>query len=73
MNIVVNGKPKSLTAPYKHLTYEQVCILAFGPPGESVYTITYFHRKGRGGTLVSGESVRLKPGMVFTCVQTNKG
>ena len=72
--IVVNGKP--VTFSKKRISYEDVVVLAFGSysPSDSVsYTVAYF--KGHNmkeGTLVSGQSVRVKEGMVFNVGNANK-
>lgn len=75
VTIVVNGRQKSVAG--KEITYEQVIALAFDPPpsGENVcVTVTY--RRGEGnkpeGTLVSGQSVKLKEGMIFNVAVTDK-
>ncbi|WP_447985443.1 multiubiquitin domain-containing protein [Nitrospira sp. Nam74] len=74
-NIIVNGRPKVMTG--KELSYAQIVGLAFDnpPTGENVaFTITY--RKGEGnkpeGTLVEGETVKIKEGMIFNVTTTNK-
>lgn len=73
--IIVNGRQKVVKG--KDLTYAQVVALGFDDPpsGENVsFTITY--RKGEGnkpeGTLVEGETVKIKEGMIFNVTPTNK-
>lgn len=73
--IIVNGRTKEVTG--KELSYAQVVALAFDSPptGENVFfTITY--RRGEGnkpeGTLVEGETVKIKEGMIFNVTATNK-
>ncbi|WP_375769801.1 multiubiquitin domain-containing protein [Archangium gephyra] len=73
--IIVNAEEKRVTG--KELTFDQVVQLAFpgGPQGETrLYTVTY--RRGEGnkpeGTLVKGESVKLKNGMIFNVTATDK-
>ena len=72
--IVINGREK--TVAQRELTFDEIVVLAFGPPNSdsSVYTITY--QKGpehkEKGSLVQGESVRLKSGMIFNVVRTDK-
>lgn len=73
--IIVNGRAKVVTG--KELSYAQVVALGFDnpPTGENVsFTITY--RKGEGnkpdGTLVEGETVKIKEGMIFNVTPTNK-
>lgn len=73
MIIICNGRERSLPTKYKRLEYDEVVVLTYGPTGpEAIHTVTYFHRKGPSGNLSKGESVKLKTGMVFNCVQTNK-
>lgn len=74
ITIVVNGREK--TVSQRELTFDELVVLAFGPPNTdaSVYTITYqrgpdHHEKG---SLVQGDSVRLKQGMIFNVVRTDK-
>lgn len=73
--IIVNGRAKLVKG--KELSYAQVVALAFDnpPSGENVsFTITY--RKGEGnkpeGTLVDGETVKIKERMIFNVTPTNK-
>ena len=72
--IIVNGRQK--TVSLKELTFDEVVTLAFGPPNydTNVYTVTY--QKGEGhkpkGTLVRGESVKVKEGMIFDVLRTDK-
>ena len=72
--IFVNGRQKTVTQ--KELTFDEVVTLAFGPPNydTSVYTVTY--RKGEDkkpkGSLVRGESVKVKDGMFFDVIRTDK-
>lgn len=72
--IIVNGRQK--TVSQKELSFDEVVTLAFGPPNydTNVYTVTY--QKGEGhkpkGTLVRGESVKVKDGMIFDVIRTDK-
>ncbi len=75
MAMVVNGRPKMVTA--RELSFVQVVALAFDAPssgGNTLYTVTY--RRGDGhkpeGTLVEGETVKLKDGMIFNVTATDK-
>lgn len=75
VTIVVNGREKTVTG--KELTFAQLVSLAFETPptGENiVFTITY--RRGHGdkpeGTLVEGEDVKIKKGMIFNVTATDK-
>jgi hypothetical protein len=74
--IIVNARPKVWTA--KDISFEQVISLAYdgNPPGgpDWVFTVTY--RKGedkkKEGTMVEGDSVHVKDGMVFNVTATNR-
>jgi hypothetical protein len=74
-NITVNARPKVVTK--KELTFAEVVALAFDNPPQGpniVITITY--RRGEGhkpeGSLVEGETVRIKEGMIFNVAATDK-
>lgn len=74
-NIIVNGRAKEVTA--KELSFAEVVALAFDPvpAGPNIlFTVTY--RKGEGhkpaGTLVEGETVKVKDGMIFDVTATDK-
>lgn len=73
--VTVNGRPKVVTA--KELSFAEVVALAFDTPPtgpNAIFTVTY--RKGGGknheGTLIAGESVRIKDGMIFNVTPTDK-
>jgi hypothetical protein len=73
--LVVNTREKKWDK--KEISYEEVVILAFGsysPDPNVVYTVSF--SKGpdhkRQGTLVKGQSVKVKTGMIFNVSQTNK-
>jgi hypothetical protein len=75
LTIIVNARPKEVTT--KELSFAQVVALAFESPpaGENiVFTVTY--RKGEGnkpeGTLVEGDTVKIKDGMIFNVTATDK-
>jgi hypothetical protein len=75
ITIVVNGREKTVTG--KELTFAQLVALAFDTPptGENiVFTITY--RRGQGekpeGSLVEGDAVKIKKGMIFNVTATDK-
>ncbi len=75
LTIIVNARPREVSA--KTLTFEEVVALAFDAPptGENVmFTITF--RRGDGakpeGSLVVGESVKVKEGMIFNVTATDK-
>jgi hypothetical protein len=73
--IVVNGREK--TVEKNELSFDQVVDLAFNPRPTGqyvVFTITY--RRGQGnkpeGTLIEGQSVKVKDGMIFNVTATDK-
>jgi len=74
-NIIVNGRKKDVAA--SSLSYDDVVNLAFDnqpPRGENV-VITVTYSKGEhnsSGTLVSGQSLEIKSGMVFNVTATDR-
>ena len=72
--IIVNGKPK----PWHEdtISYSQVVDLAFPPPHKptEVFTVQYSHgpRDHPQGTMVEGQSVIIKSGMIFDVTRTDK-
>lgn len=73
--IIVNGREKLTTK--KILSFSDVVALAFDNPpvGENVvFTITF--RRGEGnkpeGTMVTGDTVKIKNGMIFNVTATDK-
>lgn len=76
ITIIVNGREK--TVPKKEvLSFNEIVALAFDTPptGDNiVFTITY--RKGHGdkpeGTIIEGQSVKAKDGMIFNVTATDK-
>ena len=72
--IIVNAQKK--TTIEKDLSFDEIVELAYpgGPRGgDWVYTVTYRRAHGnKSGTLVAGESLKIKDGMVFDVTQTDK-
>lgn len=75
ITIVINARERTITD--KELTFEQLVALAFptAPTGENVlFTISF--RRGHGnkpeGSLLAGETVQIKGGMVFVVSATDK-
>jgi hypothetical protein len=75
VTIIVNGREKTISS--KELSFAQLVTLAFEipPTGENiVFTMTY--RRGQGdkpeGSLVYGEAVKIKKGMIFNVTATDK-
>lgn len=76
VTVIVNGRPKPWDE--KAISFEQVVSLAYDgrPPTGPDWEFTVTYRKGedkkKEGTIVQGEQVRVKDGMVFNVVATNK-
>jgi len=75
VTIIVNGRQKVVMKD--ELSFDEIVALAYDNPpnGENiVFTITY--RRGQGhkpeGTLVQGETVKIKDGMIFNVTATDK-
>ncbi len=73
--IIVNGREKIVTQ--HELSYLDAVRLAFDNPvfGENiVYTVTFKrgHDSKPEGTMVEGDSVKVKPGMIFNVTRTDK-
>jgi hypothetical protein len=75
LTVVVNGRPKVVAQ--RELSFSELVNLAFESPphgANTIYTITY--RRGEGnkpeGTLVEGEWVKAKDGMIFNVTATDK-
>lgn len=73
--IIVNGRTRLVSG--KELTFVQVVNLAFDDAvfnDVTVYTVTY--KRGADqkpeGTMVAGETVKIKKGMVFNVQRTDK-
>lgn len=74
-NIIVNGRPKTVFT--KELSFSDVVALAFDSPPSGpniLFTITYRrgHSEKPEGTLVEGESAKVKEGMIFNVTSTDK-
>lgn len=76
ITIIVNGQAKQVNKK-EELTYDELIDLAFDPrpTGPNIeFTVTF--RRGHGnkpeGTLVQGESVKVKDEMVFNVTATDK-
>ena len=72
--IIVNGREKTFVG--KEISFTEVVELAFGTTGDvnTIYTVTYSkgeHHKPKG-TLVKGESTKVKDGMIFNVTATSK-
>ena len=73
--IIVNGREKTISS--RKLSFSEIVALAFdNPPNNpnTIFTITY--RRGFGnkpeGSLVEGEKIKVKKGMIFNVTATDK-
>jgi hypothetical protein len=73
--IIVNAREKIWDK--KEISYQEVVMLAYGTYSSDdniVYTVTF--SKGpeshHQGSMVNGDSVKVKKGMIFNVTQTNK-
>jgi hypothetical protein len=74
-HIIVNGRQRAVTE--KEISFEEVIRFAFDPlpTGENViFTVTY--RRGEGnkpeGSMVAGDVVKVKEGMIFDARATDR-
>jgi len=74
IEIIVNARPKPWSE--ETISYSQVVDLAFPPPHKEteIFTVQYSHgpKDHREGTLVRGQTVQVKGGMVFDVTRTDK-
>lgn len=73
--IIVNARQHTFSGD--EITFDQVVILAFGEVSSDpnvAYTVTY--KRGHGnkpeGSMVKGDTVKVKEGMIFNATSTNK-
>ena len=76
VTIIVNGRAKPWPKN-EDISFEQVVALAFpNPPSGDGIQFTVQYTRGNGhkpaGTLVEGQSVKVKDGMEFDVTQTNR-
>ncbi len=75
--VLVNGTEMTIDKKQKQFTYEEIVKLAFGSYDGStntIYTVVYSRGPNENikGTLVKGQSVKIKDGMVFNVGKSNK-
>lgn len=75
ISIIINGKEKLVLE--KKLSFIDVVILAFGIMStevNTIYTMTFKRgeEKKREGSLVEGDTIRVKAGMIFNVTATDK-
>jgi hypothetical protein len=71
--VIVNGRPTEVTG--NEISYSQVVRLAFPNDQNDVnieYTVAYANPHGKDGTLVEGQTVHIKKGMIFNVTKTNR-
>lgn len=71
--IIVNARQFEVTG--NQISYTEVVQLAFpnDPANESIeYTVAYANPHGKDGTLVEGQSVHIKEGIIFNVTKTNR-
>lgn len=73
--ITVNARQKTVTE--KKLSFMEVVALAFNPvpAGDNwVFTVTYYNgpKKNPEGSMVKGDKIKIKKGMVFNVTATDK-
>lgn len=71
--IIVNGRQREVSG--QSISYAQIVKLAF--PDDQVnetieYTVAYANPHGKDGTLVNGQEVHIKEGMIFNVSKTNR-
>lgn len=72
-SIIVNGRQREVTE--NKLTYLEVVQLAY--PGEEpsntiIFTVTYSNPHGKDGSLIAGDKVKIKDGIIFNVVRTDQ-
>ena len=75
LEIIVNARSRTVST--KELTFEQVVSLAYpNPPTGDGVIITVSYKRGEGnkpdGTLVEGDTVKVKKGMIFDVTPTSR-
>lgn len=75
VTIIVNGRQKAVAK--KEMSFAEIVALAFDNPPTGpnvVFTVTY--RRGEGnkpeGTMVGGDTIKIKDGMIFNVTATDK-
>lgn len=77
ITIIVNGVDKALPAGTKQLSYDQVVKLAYPNYSDApniVYTVVFSNGpiENKKGTLVKGDTVRVRGEMIFNVGKSNK-
>lgn len=73
-NLIINGRPTQWDE--ETINFSQVINLAFPPPHKDTEFFTVQYSRGPNenpqGTLIDGQSVKVKSGMVFDVTRTDK-
>lgn len=74
VGIIINGRQFEVAE--KEISYQEVVNLRYNnnpPKGENVViSVTYSKAHGKDGSLLPGKSVRVKAGMIFNVIDTDK-
>jgi len=71
--IIINGRQREVSG--QRISYTQVVQLAFpdDQANEAIeYTVAYANPHGNDGTLVNGQDIHIKEGMIFNVSKTNR-
>jgi hypothetical protein len=70
-DIVVNGKLRTFAE--NTISYEQLVRLAYPEgPFDVLFTVAYANPHGKDGTLAPGQDTKVKDGMSFNVIKTNR-
>ena len=71
VQIVINGQSHTVTQ--QRISYEDVVRLAFpAGPFDITYSVDYANEHGQDGTLTKGESTKVREGMSFNVIKSNR-
>lgn len=71
VQLVINGTPHIVTQ--QRISYEEVVSLAFPQgPFDVVYAVDYANDHGPDGTLTKGQDTKVREGMIFNVVKSNR-
>jgi len=71
ITIIVNGREKKVDQGL--ISYERIVELAFGSSAPAVtHTVNWRQRDGEEGSLLSGQTIEAREGMIFTATATNR-
>jgi len=71
VTIIVNGREREVE--HGPISYERIVELAFGSSAPAVtHTVNWRQRDGEEGSLLAGQTVKAREGMIFTATATNR-